>query len=166
MRMHEQLHPLLQGSQRVLVVGTIASGKTSFIESISRSVHLAVYRLDDARHLFNAATIGGEESARTSFLNTMAHNPGVFECTGAGPLHPHISAISSRAPFDAIIRVHTPVEICLQRCAERREWPPYPTNQMPDRELIKSIDDELDRHGFASEENTWKDQSLIHVQGW
>ena len=157
---------MLQGAERIIVIGTIASGKTRLTESISESTLLEVHRLDDARRSFDASTMEGEVAARESFLNKMVVASGVFECTGAGPLYPDIVAISSVRPFDVIIRVHTPVNLCVERCQERREWPPYPIDQTPSAELIRSIDDELNKHGFTIESGKWNGQKLIHVRGW
>ena len=103
--------------------------------------------------------------AREKFLRACAEESGFFECTGAGPLYKRIEQIAMANPFDWVMRVHAPTQVCMERVSSRRDWPPYPNTTMPDSVLINAISDELDLHGFDTQSSDWKGQRLLHVSG-
>lgn len=156
----------LSADSRVLVIGTIGAGKSHMIgHLVDQTETIMVHSIDDYRREHGAWTQLGEERARDEFLRACVEKNGIFECTGGGPLHDHIKQIVLSNPFDFIIRVHTPTEVCMQRVSSRSDWPPYPNDIMPDSDLIQSISKELDRHGFDLLSSAWQEQPLVHVTG-
>ena len=157
---------MISADSRVLVIGTIGAGKSHIIcNLVKQTGTILTHSIDDCRRENGAWTSAGEEKARGSFLRACAEQNGIFECTGAGPLHEPIKQIATSNPFDFILRVHTPTAICMERVSSRRDWPPYPISTMPDSNLIDAISDELDRHGFDKRSTDWNGQPLLHVSG-
>ena len=151
---------------RVLVIGTIGAGKSHFISNlVATSEPIQTHSIDDCRRENGAWTRAGEEKARESFLRACAEERGIFECTGAGPLYKRIEQIAMEYPFDCVVRVHAPTQICMDRVNARLDWPPYPITAMPDSALIDAISEELDSHGFDRQSSDWKGQHLLHVLG-
>jgi len=151
---------------RVLVIGTIGAGKSHFISNLVASSELIqTHSIDDCRQENGAWTRAGEEKARETFLRACAEESGFFECTGAGPLYKRIEQIAMANPFDYVMRVHTPTQVCMDRVNSRHNWPPYPSTIMPDSALIDAISDELDLHGFDRHSSEWNAQRLLHVSG-
>jgi len=151
---------------RVLVIGTIGAGKSHFISNlVATSEPIQTHSIDDCRRENGAWTRAGEEKARESFLRACAEERGIFECTGAGPLYKRIEQIAMEYPFDCVVRVHAPTQICMDRVNSRLDWPPYPITAMPDSALIDAISEELDSHGFDRQSSDWKGQHLLHVLG-
>ena len=156
----------LSADSRVLVIGTIGAGKSHFISNlVAQSEPIQFHSIDDCRRETSAWTRTGEEKARETFLRACAEESGVFECTGAGPLYKRIEQIAIANPFDCVVRVHAPTQVCMERVYSRRDWPPYPISTMPDSVLINAISDELDLHGFGRQSSDWNGQHLLHVSG-
>lgn len=156
----------LSADSRVLVIGTIGTGKSHLISNLVASFELIqTHSIDDCRRQNGAWTRAGEEKARESFLRACAEERGIFECTGAGPLYKRIEQIAMENPFDCVMRVHAPTQICMDRVNSRLDWPPYPITTMPDSALIDAISEELDSHGFDRQSSDWKGQQLLHVLG-
>ncbi len=156
----------LTADSRILVVGTIAAGKSHLISSMNELGRaIFVHSIDDYRVKHDASTVSGEANARNSFLSACSEQNGIFEFTGGGPLFNDVKLIAFLRPFDFVIRVHAPTDICLQRISVRTSWPPYPNDVMPDSNLIEDISYELDENGFGIEVSEWIGQELIHVAG-
>ena len=151
---------------RVLVIGTIGAGKSYFISNlVAQFEPIQFHSIDDCRRENGAWTRAGEEKARETFLRACAEERGIFECTGAGPLYKQIEHIAIANPFDCVMRVHAPTQVCMDRVTSRHDWPPYPITTMPDSVLIDAISDELDLHGFDRQSSDWNGQRLLHVSG-
>ena len=151
---------------RVLVIGTIGAGKSHFISNLVASFKLIqTHSIDDCRRENGAWTRAGEEKARETFLRACVEERGFFECTGAGPRYKRIEQIAIANPFDCVVRVHAPTQVCMERVSSRRDWPPYPITKMPDSALIDAISDELDSHGFDRQSSDWNGQHLLHIPG-
>ena len=157
---------VLSANSRVLIIGTIGSGKSYVTRHLAQQNEaIMVYSIDDFRRECMASSESGEAAARQKFLLACAEQDGIFEFTGAGPLHEPVMQAATKNPFDFILRVHTPTQVCMERVAFRRDWPPYPNNIMPDSDLINAISNELDRHGFDRQSSDWNGQLLLHVSG-
>ena len=151
---------------RVLVIGTIASGKSFTVDRIKEKLpYLAINAIDNYRREYQASTKAGEFIAQSKFLKAMSLSKGIFEFTGAGPLFAPMEEICSTNPFDLIVRIHSPVDACIQRVRARSSWPPYPYPELPTEEMIFSIGKKLDSQGFSIGSNYWKEQKLVHVSG-
>ena len=151
---------------RVLVIGTIGAGKSHFISNlVATSEPIQTHSIDDCRRENGAWTRAGEEKARETFLRACAEENGFFEFTGAGPLYKRIEQVAIANPFDCVVRVHAPTQVCMERVSSRRDWPPYPIATMPDSVLIDAISDELDLHGFDRQSSDWNGHRLLHVSG-
>lgn len=156
----------LSADSRVLVIGTIGVGKSHIVGRLVEQIEtIQAHSIDDYRREHRAWTQAGEERARDEFLRASVERNGIFEFTGGGPLHDEVEQIALSKPFDLIIRVHAPIEVCLERVSSRSDWPPYPNDIMPDSDLIQSISKELDRHGFDLLSSAWQEQPLVHVSG-
>lgn len=156
----------LTADSRVLVVGTIGAGKSHLITNLVASSELIqTHSIDDCRRENGAWTSAGEEKARETFLRACAEESGFFECTGAGPLYKRIEQIAMANPFDCVMRVHAPTQVCMDRVTSRHDWPPYPSTTMPDGTLIDAISDELDSHGLDRQSSDWMGQRLLHITG-
>ena len=156
----------LTADSRVLVIGTIGAGKSHFISNlVATSEPIQTHSIDDCRRENGASTRAGEEKARETFLRACAEESGVFECTGAGPLYKRIQQVASANPFDCVVRLHAPTQVCTERVSSRLDWPPYPITTKPDSVLINAISDELDLHGFDRQSSDWNGQRLLHVSG-
>ena len=151
---------------RVLVIGTIASGKSFTVDRIKEQLpELAINSIDNYRRESDASTEAGESIARSKFLRAMSLSNGIYEFTGAGPLFSPLEDICFTNPFDLIVRIHSPVDVCVERVQAHRSWPPYPHPELPSRKMIISINEKLDSQGFRIDSNYWRDQKLIHVRG-
>jgi len=156
----------LTADLRVLVIGTIGAGKSHFISNlVASSEPIQTYSIDDCRRENGASTRSGEEKARDTFLRACAEESGVFESTGAGPLYKRIEQVASANPFDCVVRLHAPTQVCMERVSSRLDWPPYPITTKPDSVLINAISEELDLHGFDRQSSDWNGQRLLHVSG-
>jgi predicted kinase len=156
----------LTADSRVLVIGTIGAGKSHFISRLVASPEsIQTHSIDDCRRENGASTRAGEEKARETFLRACAEESGIFECTGAGPLYKRLEQIASANPFDCVVRLHAPSQVCVDRVTSRHDWPPYPITTMPDSALIDAISKELDSHGFDRQSSDWNGQRLLHVSG-
>ena len=152
---------------RVLVIGTIASGKSFAVDRIKEQLpELVINSIDNFRRTCDASTESGESDAQTKFLRTMSLSNGIFEFTGAGPLFTPLESICYTNPFDLIVRIHSPIDACVQRVQTRRSWPPYPHSELPKKKMIASINEKLDSQGFRIDSNDWRGQKLVHVRGW
>lgn len=157
---------VLSADSRILVIGTIGAGKSHVIRSlVNKTEAIQAYTIDDFRREYGASSESGEATARQRFLHACSEHNGVFEFTGVGPLHEGVKQIALRKPFNFIIRVHAPSEVCIKRISTRNDWPPYPSKIMPDLDLINAISIELDKHGFDTCSSYWKGQPVLHVSG-
>ena len=156
----------LSTDSRVLIIGTIGAGKSHMMRYlVNQADDIQAYSIDDFRRECKASSESGEAAARQGFLRACTEQNGVFEFTGGGPLHEGVKKIALSKPFDIIIRIHTPAEVCMERVSSRSDWPPYPNDLMPDLNLIDAISNELDSHGFDTQSSDWKGQPLLHVWG-
>jgi hypothetical protein len=152
---------------RVLVIGTIASGKSFAVGRIKEQLpESEINSIDNFRRDCDASTEAGESDAQAKFLRAMSLSNGIFEFTGAGPLFASVEDICYTNPFDLVVRIHSPVDACVQRVQTRRSWPPYPHPEFPGRKMIVSINEKLDSQGFRIDSNYWREQKLVHVRGW
>ena len=157
---------MLTADSRILVIGTIGVGKSHLIgRIIEQAAGIQAHSIDALRREHEACTEAGEKRARDAFLQACTEQKGIFEFTGGGPLFKDVKRISRSHPFDLIIRVHAPAEVCVERVSARTDWPPYPNEIMPDQNMIDAISDELDGHGFDSLSLDWNGQPLLHVSG-
>ena len=163
---HDNL-PLQSVWKRLLVVGSIAAGKSHLAKALQKDEFpYPIYSIDDFRITNDASTQIGEERAQSEFIESLDAEVGIYECTGGGKIHPSLLEISHHFPFDCIFRVHTPISLSVSRCQSRNEWPPYPYEIFPDSVIIQQINVELDSLGFGVKNQIWNKQKLVHVRGW
>jgi hypothetical protein len=80
--------------QKILLIGTMGSGKTTVAERLARDTGFLYASIDDCRVQYGDGTMAGEDLAWDHFL-AICENPwpAVLEFSGCGP---HAGVFSSR----------------------------------------------------------------------
>ncbi|NJD76235.1 MAG: hypothetical protein FIB08_03960 [Candidatus Methanoperedens sp.] len=113
---------------KILVIGTLGAGKTTFSKYISNRMGLPFTGIDDCRRRFGDGTFVGEYRAWTEFIKTCGMPGGtVLEFSGGGP---HVFAVrgallNSEMPI-YVVWLDPPLNICIRRASARENDVPAP----------------------------------------
>jgi hypothetical protein len=147
--------------QKILLIGTLGSGKTTIAQQLSRDTGLSYESIDDCRIRYGNGTIKGEDCAWENFLAACREPaPGILEFSGMGP---HAEAVrenllGSGIPVSVIWLV-LPLEICRDRAMQRPKKIPFPFPWAPVTYSVPLIHDEIE----FSWEFTWSRESRFHA---
>jgi hypothetical protein len=79
---------LKEGKMNYLIIGNIASGKTSLAEAIAAKKHAEFFSIDDMRSEYSDGTFAGEFKAWHKMLEAIQHpspnGDGIYEFSGTG----------------------------------------------------------------------------------
>ncbi|QYZ79774.1 hypothetical protein E2N92_10200 [Methanofollis formosanus] len=113
---------------KILLVGTLGSGKTTVAEHLSDRTGIPYRSIDRYREEHGDGTVAGEYRAQTAFMEACsATRPAVIEFSGCGP-HAGMAAVALREsglPV-SVIWLDAPEKICLERAERRSGQVPYP----------------------------------------
>lgn len=145
---------------KIMIIGTLGAGKTTFAKYISHKMGLPYISIDDCRQLYSDGTFAGEYRAWTEFISVCVSPGGtVFEFSGGGP---HVYAVkgallSSGRPV-YVFWLDPPLNLCIQRASGRVQNVPAPYEWGDvDRSAV-----EIHKGVERSWEMEWTSNSKIH----
>ena len=147
--------------RKILLIGTLGSGKTMVAQRLSRDTGLPYESIDDCRIRYGDGTVDGEDRAWENFLAACREPaPGILEFSGMGPHAEEVreNLLCSGIPVSLIWLV-LPLEICIARALQRHKKIPSPFPWAPVTYSVPLIHDEI---GF-SWEFTWSRESRFHA---
>ena len=141
----------------VLILGNIASGKSTFATEFSNLNNLEIIELDTLRDCENT-DIEGNRSAENNFLEFIGKPQHVCVYVGMG-LGEKGNIANLRA--DLIIRIHATERTCFERIKKRTSIPPTYAPKI-DLKLLMDISETLNRRGFSLKNMNINGIPLIH----
>ena len=140
----------------VLIIGNIASGKSTFAADFSKLDNFEIIELDAIRDC-EIKDIQGYRSAENEFLKLIGKPKYVCVYVGMGlGERGQIANLKS----DLIIRIHASEKTCFQRIEKRINNPPYAPKI--DIQLLRYISETLDKRGYSVECSDFNGTPLIH----
>lgn len=127
---------------KVLVLGNIASGKSTFANALGAALGWTRFGIDEARRTLGDGSPAGEARAWAAFLERAEHGTGVIlECAGAGPFVGLLRLALQRSGHAwTVLWVDTPLEECLARVDVRGVGAtPYPSFGEPLRQVMPRV---------------------------
>ena len=156
-----QKERLLFSSQKILLIGTPGSGKTTVAQRLARDTGFPYASIDDCRTRYGDGTVEGEEWAWEKFLAICRKPaPGILEFCGMGP---HVEEVRddllcSTVPVSVIWLV-LPLDTCIARASQRQKKIPYPFPWAPFAYSVPLIHEGID----FSWEIVWNGESHFHA---
>jgi hypothetical protein len=147
--------------QKILLIGTLGSGKTTIAQRLARDTGLPYESIDDCRIRYGDGTVEGEERAWENFLAACRKPaPGILEFSGMGPHAENVreDLLCSGIPVSLIWLV-LPLEICIARAMQRLKKIPSPFPWAPVTYSAPLIHDEIE----FSWEYIWSRESRFHA---
>lgn len=114
--------------QKILLIGTLGSGKTTLAELLSRDTGFPYASIDESRIRFGDGTMSGEDCAWDHFLEDCSRPaPGILEFSGMGPHAEDVrnALIDSAMPV-LVIWLVLPPDTCITRAMQRQKNIPAP----------------------------------------
>ncbi len=145
---------------KILFIGTLGAGKTTFSKYISSRMGLPFISIDDCRCLYSDGTFTGEYRAWTEFIK-VCEMPGgnILEFSGGGP---HVYAVRGALLYSEmpvyVVWLDLPLNICIQRASARVQNVPAPYIWGNINDSTEQIYKEVER----SWEREWTINSNIH----
>jgi hypothetical protein len=132
---------LVIAPQKILLIGTLGSGKTTLAKLLSRDTGFSYASIDESRIRFGDGTMSGEERARDHFLEACSRPaPGILEFSGVGPHAEDVrnALIDSTMPVSMIWLV-LPLDTCITRALQRQKNIPAPYPWGPVESSVPAI---------------------------
>jgi hypothetical protein len=148
-------------SQKILLIGTLGSGKTTIAQRLARDTGLPYESIDDCRIRYGDGTVEGEDCAWENFLAICREPaPGILEFSGMGPHAEDVreNLLCSGIPVSLIWLV-LPLEICIARAMQRLKKIHSPFPWAPVTYSAPLIHDEIE----FSWEYIWSRESRFHA---
>jgi shikimate kinase len=113
---------------KLLIIGNIAAGKSTFIAGLKKHVNYPVVSIDELRAQHGDGSIAGEYLAWHHFLKRCAANESmIVEFSGAGTHKQAVSLALKESTMQVhVVFVDTSLETCKARMAGRKWSTPYP----------------------------------------
>ena len=147
--------------QKILLIGTLGSGKTTLAQRLARDTGLPYESIDDCRIRYGDGTVPGENRAWEKFL-ALCREPalGILEFSGMGPHAEDVreNLLCCGIPVSVIWLV-LPLEICIARAIQRLKKIPSPFPWAPVTYSAPLIHDEIE----FSWEYIWSRESRFHA---
>ena len=132
--------------KKILIVGTLGSGKTTIAELLARDTGFPYASIDGCRIRYGDGTVYGEERAWDHFLEICRRAaPGILEFCGMGPRVEEVrdNLLCSTVPVSVIWLV-LPLETCITRALQRQKKIPSPYRWAPVEYSAPLIHDGID----------------------
>jgi hypothetical protein len=116
------------GPRKILLIGTLGSGKTTLAEFLARDTGFPYASIDECRIRYGDNTISGEDCAWDHFLEICGRPaPGILEFSGGGPHVDEVreNLLCSTIPVSVIWLV-LPPDTCISRASQRQKNIPSP----------------------------------------
>ena len=146
---------------KILIIGTLGSGKTTIVQRLARDTGLPYASIDECRILYGDGTVSGEESAWDHFLEFCREpSPGILEFCGLGPHVEEVrdNLLESTIPV-SVIWIVLPLDTCRDRALQQQKKIPYPFPWAPVAYSVPLIHDGI---GFAWD-TLWSRESHFHA---
>jgi hypothetical protein len=114
--------------RKILLIGTLGSGKTTLAELLVRDTGFPYDSIDECRIRYGDGTISGEDCAWDHFLEMCGSStPAILEFSGGGPHVDEVreNLVGSTIPVSVIWLV-LPTDICITRALQRQKNIPAP----------------------------------------
>jgi hypothetical protein len=147
--------------RKILIIGTLGSGKTTIAELLARDTGFLYASIDDCRIRYGDGTPGGEDRAWEKFLAICRKPmPGILEFCGMGPHVEEVrdNLLCSTIPVSVIWLV-LPPGTCIARASQRQKNVPFPFPWAPVANSVPIIHDGID---FAWD-ILWSRESHFHA---
>jgi hypothetical protein len=137
---------LLFSPRKILIIGTLGSGKTTIAELLARDTGFPYASIDGCRTRYGDGTVSGEDCAWNHFLEICRRPaPGILEFCGMGP---HVEEVRndllcSTIPVSVIWLV-LPLETCITRALQRQKKIPFPYPWAPVEYSVPLIHDGIE----------------------
>lgn len=132
--------------QKILVIGTLGSGKRTLAENLAKNTGFPYDSIDDCRIRYGDGTVSGEESSWDHFLETCrSSTPGILEFSGCGPHVAEVrkSLLCSTIPVQVIWLVLL-LDTCITRALQRQKNIPAPFPWAPVPYSVPAIHDAIE----------------------
>ena len=132
--------------QKILVIGTLGSGKTTLAEYLARDTGFPYASIDECRIRYGDGTVSGEDCAWDHFLEICGRSsPGILEFSGGGPHVDEVrkNLLCSRLPVSVIWLV-LPLDTCITRALQRQKNIPAPFLWGPIEYSVPAIHDSIE----------------------
>lgn len=152
---------LVISPRKILLIGTLGSGKTTLAESLARDTGFPYASIDACRVRYGDNTISGEDCAWDHFLEICGGPaPAILEFSGMGP---HVEEVrdalqGSGIPVTVIWLV-LPPGTCITRAMQRKKNIPAPYQWAPIEYSVPAIHDAIE----YSWERTWCREPGFHA---
>jgi hypothetical protein len=156
-----QKEGLLFSSRKILLIGTLGSGKTTVAQRLARDTGFPYASIDGCRIRYGDGTVEGEERAWENFLAICREPaPGILECCGLGPRIEEVrdDLLCSTVPVSVIWLV-LPPDTCIARASQRERNIPYPFPWAPVAYSVPLIHEGI---GFAWD-SIWSREPHFHT---
>ena len=127
---------------KILLIGTLGSGKTTLAEYLTRDTGFPYASIDECRIRYGDGTVSGEERAWENFLAVCRKPaPAILEFCGMGPRIEEVrdNLLDSAIPVSVIWLV-LPRDTCIARASRREKKIPAPYQWAPVADSVPLID--------------------------
>jgi len=152
---------LVISPRKILLIGTLGSGKTTLAEYLVRDTGFPYASIDECRIRYGDGTVSGEDCAWDHFLEICGKpTPGILEFSGGGPHVDEIrkNLLCSTIPVSVIWLV-LPLDTCITRALQRQKNIPAPFPWGPIDYSVPAIHDSIK---FAWD-NVWSREPGFHA---
>jgi hypothetical protein len=132
--------------RKILILGTLGSGKTTLAEYLTRNTGFPYSSIDECRIRYGDGTGEGEDCAWEHFLKICGSStPAILEFSGGGPHVEEVrkNLISSTIPVSVIWLV-LPLDTCITRALQRQKNIPAPFPWGPIEYSVPAIHDSIE----------------------
>ena len=147
--------------RKILVIGTLGSGKTTLAEYLARDTGFPYASIDECRIRFGDGTVSGEDCAWDHFLDICGNStPAILEFSGGGPHVDEVrkNLLCSTIPVSVIWLV-LPMDTCITRALQRQKNIPAPFTWGPIEYSVPAIHDSIE---FAWD-SVWSREPGFHA---
>jgi hypothetical protein len=152
---------LVISPKKILIIGTLGSGKTTLAEYLARDTGFPYASIDECRIRYGDGTVSGEDCAWDHFLEICgSSSPGILEFSGGGPHVDEVrkNLLSSKIPVSVIWLV-LPLDTCINRALQRQKNIHAPFLWGPIEYSVPAIHDSIE---FAWD-NVWSREPGFQV---
>jgi len=152
---------LMIGPRKILLIGTLGSGKTTLAECLARDTGFPYASIDECRVRYGDNTLSGEDCAWDHFLEACGRPaPGILEFSGGGPHVDEVreSLLYSTIPVSVIWLV-LPPGTCITRAMQRKKNIPAPFQWAPTEDAIPAVHDSIE----YAWDHVWSREPCFHA---